>query len=140
MNKNAIYPQVAVGAVIFKDDKVLLVKRSHQPAKGYWAIPGGKIKPGETMQQALVRELREETDLEIIPGKVVYVFDVIETNPQNEIDYHYVIIDFLCQYKSRKIKAGDDALDVKWVSARDLSQLDVNENTRTMLKDKFNFY
>ena len=140
MNKNEIYPQVAVGAVVFKDDCVLMVKRSKPPAKGSWAVPGGKIRPGETMQQALVREIKEETGLDIQVGDIIYVFDVIQRDEKNEITFHYVIIDFLCELKGGQLKAGDDALDVKWISRQDIKEININEKTKTMLKDKFNFY
>lgn len=140
MKKNEKYPQVAVGAVVFKDDCVLMVKRSNAPAKGSWAVPGGKIKLGETMHQALVREIKEETSLDITVGEVVYIFDVIQHNEQKEITFHYVIIDFLCELQGGQLKAGDDAKDVKWISRDDLKKMNINEKTKTMLKDKFNFY
>ena len=140
MNKNEIYPQVAVGAAVFNDDCVLMVKRSKPPAKGSWAVPGGKIRPGETMQQALVREIKEETGLDIQVGDIIYVFDVIQRDEKNEITFHFVIIDFLCELKGGQLKAGDDALDAKWISRQDIKEMNINEKTKTMLKDKFNFY
>lgn len=134
------FPRVAVGAVLFDNDRVLLVKRSNDPAKGMWAVPGGKIQPGETMQQALVREIKEETGLVIEVGDIVYVFDVIKHNEKNKITFHYVIIDFLCDLTSGELRAGDDAQEARWISRRELNQLNVNEKTKSMLKEKFNFY
>jgi len=133
-------PQVAVGAVIFYQDRVLLVKRSNHPAKGMWAVPGGKIRAGETMQHALVREIKEETGLDITVGNIVYVFDVITRDEKDKLSFHYVIIDFLCEMKGGKLQAGDDAREVRWVSAAELNTLPVNEKTLTLLKEKFNFY
>lgn len=132
------FPRVAVGAVIFKDDKVLLVKRSNPPAKGLWAIPGGKVLPGESLHDALKREIKEETGFRINVGDVVYVFDVIEKN-QDEIAFHYVIIDFICEYISGSLKAGDDAAEVRWISKDNLKKLNVSEKTRELLTQKFNF-
>ena len=133
-------PRVAVGAVLFDNDRVLLVKRSNDPAKGMWAVPGGKIQPGETMQQALVREIKEETGLDIEVGDIVFVFDVIKRNEKNEITFHYVIIDFRCDLISGELKAGDDAQEARWISRKELNQLIVNEKTLAMLKEKFNFF
>jgi len=132
-------PAVAVGAVIFKNDMVLLVKRLNPPAAGQWAIPGGKVKPGESMHDALKRELAEETGLEIQVGEVVYVFDVIEYNKNGEIDFHYIIIDFLCSVNQYDLKPGDDALAAEWVDLKGLKEKKVNKRTLEMLYTKFNF-
>jgi len=133
------FPKVAVGAIIFKNEKILLVKRTKSPAKGMWAVPGGKIKAGETMQEALKREIKEEANLEVEVGEVVYVFDVLEYDKNKRLSFHYVIIDFECIYKSGILKAGDDAAGVKWVSEKELDGLNVNGNTRRLLKKKYNF-
>ncbi len=140
MAKSNTFPQTAVGAVLFRKNKVLLVKRGKAPAKDMWALPGGKILPGETMQQALIREIKEETGLEISVGEMVYVFDVIEKDNKQNITFHYVIIDFECNYISGKLKASDDALDAIWATEKKLRKLDVNEKTLTLLRDKYNFY
>lgn len=139
MIKEKHFPQVAVGAVIFKDNQVLLVKRSNPPAQGSWAVPGGKINPGETMQQALVREVKEETGLDISVGEIVHVFDVIRHNNQGELTFHYVIIDFLCEYKKGELIAGDDAQEARWISQLELKEMNINPKTKRLLKDKFNF-
>ena len=104
MQETLPFPRVAVGAVIIKNDKVLLVKRSNPPAKGKWAVHGGKILPGETMQDALRREILEETGLIITVDDVVHVFDVIEKE-NKKISFHYVIIDFTCRILSGEPKA-----------------------------------
>ena len=140
MTQNNRFPQTAVGAVLFHKNKVLLVKRGQAPAKGLWALPGGKILPGETMQQALIREIKEETGLEISVGKMIYVFDVIEKDEKQGITFHYVIIDFECNYINGKLKAADDAVDAVWASETKLRELDVNEKTKTLLRDRYNFY
>ena len=140
MNKKENLPQVAVGAVVFSENKILLVKRSNHPAKGMWAVPGGKIQAGETMQQALVREIKEETGLDIRVGEIVFVFDVIRHDEQKELSFHYVIIDFFCDLLGGELKAGDDAREVRWISREDLKTIHVNEKTLTLLKEKYNFY
>lgn len=139
MEKNQQFPRVAVGAVIIEDKKVLLVKRSNPPAQGLWAIPGGKILPGETLQDALKREILEETGLQIIADDVVHVFDVIERE-NGKIVFHYVIIDFACRILSGKPAAGDDALEVRWFCAKDLEKVNVSSKTLELLTHKFNFF
>ncbi len=139
MPNKDIFPQVAVGAVVFNENKVLLVKRSNEPAKDMWAVPGGKILPGETMRDALQREVFEETAIQIEVREPVYIFDVIEKDKSSELLFHYVIIDFEADYISGEIKAGDDALSVGWFSRSDISRLNVNKKTVDLLKDKFQF-
>jgi 8-oxo-dGTP diphosphatase len=134
------FPVVAVGAVIFKDDSVLLVRRKNAPAKDFWAIPGGKIKPGERLQEAAEREILEETGLIVKAADPVFSFDVIERDKTGEIQFHYVIIDLIAHYLSGQIKAADDAVEARWITRQDLSSLSINEKTRLLLKEKFDFY
>jgi 8-oxo-dGTP diphosphatase len=138
MNQNYL-PQVAVGAVIFKENKVLLVKRGQAPAKGKWAVPGGKINAGEIMAEALKREIREETNLEIEVGDVVLVFDVLEHDEKGQLLFHYVIIDFECSYVRGELRPGDDAVEARWISENELVRLDVNIKTLNLLKEKYLF-
>jgi ADP-ribose pyrophosphatase len=133
------HPRVAAGAVIMRGGKVLLVKRKNPPSKGRWAIPGGKVFAGERLREAVKREIREEAGIEIDVGEVVHVFDVIERNKGGHLSVHYVIIDFEARYRSGELRAGDDALEVRWVAPEEIDALDVNETSRGLLKDKFGF-
>jgi 8-oxo-dGTP diphosphatase len=111
-------PIVAVGAVILDGDRVLLVQRAHEPLKGEWSLPGGAVEVGETLQQALAREVREETSLEVEVGVVVEVLDSIRCDPDGRAAYHYVIIDYLCRVRREASPApvcGTDAAAVRWV-------------------------
>ena len=125
-------PQVAVGAVVFLDERVLLVKRKNAPSAGQWAIPGGRVKWGETLKAAAEREVLEETGVRIEAGKTVYVFEYIDL-------YHYIIIDLDAVYISGEPFATDDALDARWVSAGELATLNVTPSTLQLLKEKYNF-
>ena len=130
---------MAVGAVVFNEDKVLLVLRGKPPAESQWAIPGGCIELGETLQEAAQREILEETGIVIQAGKPVYTFDVVERDKNGRIRFHYVIVDLAAKYISGEIRAGDDAADVKWLSSEDLRYQNVSAATRKLLKLCYGF-
>ena len=129
------FPVIAVGGVLFHEGRVLLVKRGREPAKGLWAIPGGKIEPGEKLTDAVKREFLEETGIEVEAGEVVYVFDAIDL-PK----YHYVIIDYLVKMIGGDLRAGDDAEEVRWFAPDELDQYPVAPATVELLSQYNNFY
>jgi len=135
----AIVPVVAVGAVIINDHKVLLVKRAHAPARGQWAIPGGRVEAGETLQQALKREIREETGLDIDIGPLAHVFDLIERSAAGLLTRHYVIIDYEATIVGGTLQAGDDALKIDWFGSKDLPNTNISPATIDLLKNKYAF-
>ena len=140
-NKNAYphCPVVAVGAVVFKSNCVLLVRRGKAPAEDLWAIPGGSVEIGETLQQAAEREILEETGIKIRAGKPIYIFDVIDRDEDEKIRFHYVIIDLAADYVSGEPAAGDDAAEARWISAHELNELAVSPPTLNLLKTTFRF-
>lgn len=133
-------PQIGVGAVVFKDNKILLVKRKNPPAKNQWAIPGGRLQLGETLREACQREILEETGINIKVGELIYTFEVIERRADGQILFHYVILDFLADYLSGTAIPGDDATEVGWFSPQDIKSLDINPYTKKLLKEKLHFY
>lgn len=133
------HPRIAVGAVVFKEGQVLLVRRANSPAKGVWAIPGGRVELGERLQEAAEREIREETGIVIQAGQPVYTFDVIERDMSGRIQFHYVIIDLAAVYVSGTLKPDDDASDARWVSARELADLEINPKTHELLMTVYGF-
>ncbi|GAB6145721.1 NUDIX domain-containing protein [Desulfocicer niacini] len=133
------HPVLAVGAVVFKDDHVLLVKRKNPPSQGVWAIPGGRVRLGETIQEAAQREVMEETGVIITPRETVLAFDSIERDRLHNVRYHYHIVDVAGDYVSGEPVAGDDALDARWISRQALATLPVNEKTKLLLETKFDF-
>ena len=125
-------PLVAVGCVIVQDERVLLVRRKKPPNQGLLAIPGGKVEYGETLEQAAMREMLEETGLLATPKRVMAIVDLIREG------FHYVIIDFLCDLKGGVPKAGSDASEIVWLSKGELTRLGMSPSTYEMLKRYFN--
>ena len=116
-------PRPAVGAVVFKDDAVLLVQRGNPPSQGMWSIPGGRIRLGETLQAAAEREILEETGVVIRANAPVLAFDVIQKDDRGVVKYHYVIVDLAADYVSGEPRAGDDAADARWITADELARI-----------------
>jgi 8-oxo-dGTP diphosphatase len=124
---------VGVGAVVVKDGKALIVKRAHEPRQGEWSLPGGHVELGETLVEALRREIKEETGLDIAVGPIIEVFDRVH-RAGDRVRYHFVIIDYLCTCSGGTVCAGDDAADAAWVAAADLEAYGVNEHAARVLR------
>ena len=133
------HPRVAVGAVVFKDGCVLLVRRGQPPAEDLWAIPGGSVEIGETLREAAERELLEETGIQIRALKPIYTFDVIDRDTDGKVRFHYVIVDLAAEYVDGEPQPGDDALEARWVSAKEINDLEVSPATLKLLQTKFGF-
>lgn len=129
-------PRVGVGAVVIHEGRVVLIRRGKEPLRGRWVIPGGTVEPGETLHEALVREVREETGLTVRPREVVLVFDRIHKEA-GEVRYHYVIIDYACDYVSGAPAAGTDAEAVALVRPEDLPAYDVPEQALRLIQEAF---
>ncbi len=108
-------PFVGVGAIVFRGDAVLLIKRAKAPRAGQWSIPGGVQHLGESVAEAARREVREETGVEIEVGQVIAVVDSIGRDGQGKVEYHYTLIDLGAEWRSGDALAGDDAAEVAWV-------------------------
>jgi 8-oxo-dGTP diphosphatase len=107
-------PLVGVGAVIVKDSRVLLVRRALEPLKGHWSLPGGLVEVGESLQAGIIREVREETGLEVEPVELIELLDRIH-HDGDRVRYHYVIADYLCRVSGGTLQAASDADAVRWV-------------------------
>lgn len=107
-------PLVGVGAVVIKAGRVLLVRRGREPLKGHWSLPGGLVELGERLLDAVIREVREETGLEVEPIELVEVLDRIHRE-ENRVRFHYIIADYLCRVTGGKLQAASDADAVRWV-------------------------
>lgn len=109
-----VRPVPAVISVVVKGESVLLVQRSQSPDKGRWGFPGGKIEPGETVPEAAVRELREETGLNAAAERVLTAIDVFDHDAEAALKRHFVLIAVLCREPSGTLAAASDALDARW--------------------------
>ena len=126
-------PIVGVGAVILEEGRVLVIKRAAEPLKGRWSIPGGAVEVGETLREAVVREVREETGLIVQALEVLEVFDNILRDELNRPQYHYVLIDFLCRRTGGELQAGSDVSEACWVSPHELPGLQLTTNTEKLI-------
>lgn len=105
-------PVVGVGAVVLVDGQVVLVRRAHEPLKGQWNLPGGGVELGETLREACAREVREETGLDVEVGPVVEVFDRIMLDGGGGVQYHFVLVDYLCRPAGGALRCGTDASEI----------------------------
>ncbi len=132
-------PRVAVGAVVFRDGAVLLVKRAFPPSAGVWAIPGGGVLLGETLQEAAEREIREETGVEIRALDPVAAFDVIEKDDAGRVRFHYVVVDLAAEWVAGEPRPASDAADARWLTAAEIRALPVSRRTLRLLAGRFKF-
>ena len=132
-------PILAVGAVVLDADSVLLVRRAKAPLAREWSLPGGVVELGETLQQAVTREVREETGLAVEPLAVLDTLEKIERDSAGHVQYHYVLVEFFCKLVSgygvtaSNLQAASDALEARWAPLHDLRVTNVFHLTPTCL-------
>jgi len=130
------HPVVGVGGVLIQGGQVLLIKRGKEPLAGRWVVPGGTVELGESLEEALIREVEEETALRIRPLEILTVFDRIERRGTDTL-YHYVIIDYLCAYVAGTPRAGSDARAVAMVAQAELDDYDLPPKAREVVEAAF---
>ena len=130
------YPIVGVGAIVVKDnDEILLVKRKFEPSKGKWSIPGGLVEVGEKLEDAVLRELEEETGIKGQVVRPIVICEYIEKDSLGKVKYHFVIIDFLVKPLNLDLRVGSDVEDVKFFNINyALSKLELSQITRKLLE------
>ena len=128
---------MAVGVLVMRDDRVLLVQRGKDPGRGLWALPGGMVDLGETSREAAAREAREETGLEVEVGDVCWVADALVRDESGRIKYHNVIVDFLATAPTGEPRCADDAMAVRWVSADEVESLPLSVSMYPLLEKLF---
>ena len=118
---------MGVGAVIVQDGEVLIVKRKYDPLAGQWSLPGGGVELGETLEESIVREMLEETGLRIEVGPVIEVFDRITRDDKGDVQYHFVLVDYLCRVADGRLEPGTDAAAVVVADAAQLTPFDLTQ-------------
>jgi 8-oxo-dGTP diphosphatase len=137
-------PVVGVGGVIIQDGRALLIRRGSEPLRGEWSIPGGTLELGESLEEGVARELREETGLEVRVLELIEVFDRIfldESSRSSERKpgprFHFVIVDYLCERIGGDLCAASDVTDVVFASEDELGQYRLTETATRVLKKAF---
>lgn len=127
-------PVVGLGAVVWHEGKVLMIKRGQPPRAGIWSLPGGGQMLGETVEEGIRRELREETGVEVDLLGLVAVIDSVQRDAVGQVLYHYTIIDYAARWRSGATVAGDDAADAAWFTPKELAQLTLWEETMRVIE------
>jgi 8-oxo-dGTP diphosphatase len=130
-------PLIGVGAIIIEQDRVVLVKRAHPPLQAEWSIPGGVLEIGELVREAAVREAREETGLIVEASELLGVFDRVLRDADKRVQYHYVLIDFLCRRVAGDLAAASDAAEARWFTREELPRLKLAEDTAEVISKGF---
>jgi len=131
------HPLVGVGAILLRRDRILMAQRGKEPLKGWWSLPGGALELGESLHDAVCREVLEETGLEIVPLGVFEIFERIMRDAAGAPEYHYVLIDYVCRVTGGKLFPGDDVCAVEWVRRRELPSLQITEGTLAVIEKAF---
>src|SRR5580692_6135218 len=136
-------PLVGVGGVVIDNGRALLIRRAGPPLEGQWSIPGGMLELGETLTQGVARELAEETGLEVNVVELIEVFERIFPAPPNadgtpgdasRPQYHFVILDYLCELRGGTLCAASDALEFAWASEEELVKFDLTVAAARVLR------
>lgn len=127
------YPLPSCHAFIQDGDRMLLVERKYPPLKGHWGLPGGGIELGETVEEALLREVEEETGLKVALGRLLGYANGIERDETGRVRYHYVILYFTATVVGGSLRAGDDAAAARWVTPEEAGKLPLTDAVRRCL-------
>ena len=130
-------PLVGVGALLFRRGRILMAQRGKEPLKGWWSLPGGALETGESLADAVRREVREETGLEVEPLRIFEVFERILRDAAGAVEYHYVLVDYVCRVTGGELFPGDDVCAVEWMRREDLGAMQITEGTLGVIEKAF---
>jgi ADP-ribose pyrophosphatase YjhB (NUDIX family) len=121
-NPQASHPQLAVSAAIFRDGKLLLVRRTRAPARGLYTLPGGRVEAGETLIEAVIREVREETALAIAVIGLAGYREMMPTDASGALIGHFVILPFAARWSGGEVALNDELDEALWIAPGDIGQ------------------
>jgi mutator protein MutT len=127
-------PFVGVGAVIVDQRRVVLIKRRFEPLAGQWSLPGGAVDVGETLTECVAREMQEETGLVVEVGPVIEVFDRIIRDGDGRVQFHYVLVDYLCRPVGGTLQAGSDVAEALYASPEELSRFALADPAHAVIR------
>jgi len=127
-------PIVGVGAIIIHDGKMLIVKRGSDPGKGKWSVPGGLVELGETVKEAVEREVLEECNLKVEASHLIDIVDNIIRDKNGRIKYHFIILDFFAKLRGGKLKPNSEVIEAKWVPIDEVEKYDLTNTFREFMK------
>ena len=133
-------PIVSVGGLVVKDNMFLLTKRAKEPLRDVWTLPGGAVELGERLQDAIVREIKEECQIQARPIGIIEVFEQIFRNNEGRVKFHYVIVDFLLEYESGIAKASSDTAELKWLTLEELGEYNPPARAVKVIKSGLEVY
>jgi 8-oxo-dGTP diphosphatase len=122
---------------VLQGDQVLLVERGREPLRGYWSLPGGIVETGESLADAVCREMLEETGLVVEPLQVVTIFERIMRDQADRVEYHYVLVDYLCEVRGGTMAAADDVDKVQWFPRSALGAIRLTEGSLSVIEKAF---
>ncbi|RLI21545.1 hypothetical protein DRO54_03440 [Candidatus Bathyarchaeota archaeon] len=128
------HPMIGVGAIIIQNGKILIVRRGSEPGKGKWSVPGGLVELGETVEQTVVREVKEECGLDVEVDELIDVVDSMTFDENGKLKYHFVILDFFVKIKGGELRPGNDAKGALWVPLEEVEKYDLTKTFREFLK------
>jgi len=134
MRRYPSQPVVGVGGIVIKDQSILLIRRGNPPSRGQWGVPGGCLELGETLEEGVAREVREECGIEIKVGDLFDVFEVVEKDDSGSVEFHYVLLDFMAEHVSGTPVTGSDADECRFIPFSDVWQYDLTPGVVELLK------
>ena len=140
MTERREYPErpiIGVGGVVISQGRVLLIRRGSPPLQGQWSIPGGTLEVGETLVEGVRRELAEETGIDVRVRTLIDVFERIDRGPSGKPQYHFVVLDYLCEAVQGTARAGSDVTEVAWAAPPELEKYSLTEIAGRVIRKAF---
>lgn len=130
-------PLVGIGGVVIAEGRALLIRRGSPPLVGQWSIPGGMLEVGETLVEGVRRELAEETGIEVRVLDMIEVFERIDLDTGGKPQYHFVILDYLCEKLGGELRAGSDVTDAAWAAPSELARYSLTPTATRVIRKAF---